>query len=60
MATTKERLEQIENALIALAGGGAGFAAGRLGATQAARSAGRLAVARNKGAQFWQVSPTAK
>ena len=49
MATTKERLEQIENALIALAGGGAGFAAGRLGATQAARSAGRLAVGTPQG-----------
>ena len=49
MATTKERLEQIENALLALAGGGAGFAAGRLGATQAARSAGRLAIGTPQG-----------
>jgi hypothetical protein len=44
MVTTKERLERIENALIALGSGGAGFAAGRMGAGQAVRSAGRLAL----------------
>jgi hypothetical protein len=44
MATTNERLEQIENALLVLAGGGAGFAAGRLGTVPAARAAGRLTV----------------
>jgi len=49
MATTDERLEQIENALIALAAGGTGFAVGRMGATQAARSAGRLAVGTPQG-----------
>lgn len=43
MATTKERLEQIENAILLLAGGGAGFAAGRLGAKQIATQAGRAA-----------------
>ena len=43
MATTKERLEQIENAILVLAGGGAGFAAGRLGARQVAAQAGRAA-----------------
>ena len=41
MATTKERLEQIENAILVLAGGGAGFAAGRLGARQVASQAAR-------------------
>ena len=39
MATTKERLEQLENAILVLAGGGAGFAAGRLGTGAAARAA---------------------
>ena len=43
MATTKERLEQIETAILVLAGGGAGFAAGRLGARQVAAQAGRAA-----------------
>jgi len=41
MVTTKKRLEQIENALIALAGGGAGFAAGRMGVGPAAKAAVR-------------------
>ena len=41
MATTKERLEQIENALLVLAGGGAGFAAGRMGTAPAAKAAAR-------------------
>ena len=49
MATTKERLEQIENAILVLAGGGAGFAAGRVGATQAARVAGRTALTTPQG-----------
>ena len=40
MATTNERLEQIENALLVLAGTGAGFSAGRVGV---ARSAGLAA-----------------
>ena len=39
MATTKERLEQLENAILVLAGGGAGFAAGRLGTGAAAQAA---------------------
>ena len=46
MVTTKKRLEQIENALIALAGGGAGFAAGRMGAGPAAKAALRSPVGR--------------
>lgn len=41
MATTEERLEQIENALLVLAGGGAGFAAGRMGIGGAAQAAAR-------------------
>ena len=50
MATTKERLEQLENAILVLAGGGAGFAAGRMGTGAAARAAvaspvGRAALA---------------
>ena len=43
MATTKERLEQIENAILLLAGGGAGFAVGRLGVRGVAAQAGRAA-----------------
>ena len=41
MATTKERLEQLENAILVLAGGGAGFAAGRMGTAPAAKAAAR-------------------
>ena len=44
MATTNERLEQIENALLVLAGTGAGFTAGRIGAGPAARLAVRSPV----------------
>jgi len=44
MATTKERLEQLENAILVLAGGGAGFAAGRLGTGAAAQAAVRSPV----------------
>ena len=44
MVSTKKRLEQIENALIALAGGSAGFAAGRLGTGPAAKAAVRSPV----------------
>ena len=44
MATTKERLEQIENALLVLAGGGAGFAAGRMGIGGATQAAARSPV----------------
>ena len=41
MATTKERLEALENAILVLAGGGAGFAAGRMGTGAAAKAAAR-------------------
>jgi hypothetical protein len=44
MATTKERLEQLENAILVLAGGGAGFAAGRMGTAPAAKAAARSPV----------------
>ena len=44
MATPKERLEQLENAILVLAGGGAGFAAGRLGTGAAAQAAVRSPV----------------
>jgi hypothetical protein len=44
MATTKERLEALENAILVLAGGGAGFAAGRMGTGAAARAAVRSPV----------------
>ena len=44
MATTKERLEQLENAILVLAGGGAGFAAGRMGTSAAAQAALRSPV----------------
>ena len=41
MATTKERLEQIENALLVLAGGSAGFSVGRQGVASTARNVAR-------------------
>ena len=41
MATTKQRLEQIENALLVLAGGTAGFGVGRRGAVGATTAVGR-------------------
>ena len=44
MVSTKKRLEQIENALLVLAGGGAGFAAGRMGVGPAAQAALRSPV----------------
>ena len=46
MATNKERLEQLENAILVLTGGGAGFAAGRMGATAAAKAAVRSPIGR--------------
>ena len=48
MATTNERLEQIENALLVLLGTGAGYSVGKRGAagamTAAARTGGRYAI----------------
>ena len=48
MATTKERLEQLENALLVLAGTGAGYSVGKRGvagaAAAAARTGGRYAI----------------
>ena len=44
MATTKERLEALENAILVLAGGGAGFAAGRMGTGAAAKAAAKASV----------------
>ena len=44
MATTKERLEQIENALLVLAGGATGFGVARRGAVGTAQTVGRVAV----------------
>ena len=44
MATTKQRLEQIENALLVLAGGTAGFGVGRRGVAGATRTVGRAAI----------------
>jgi len=44
MATTKERLEQIENALLVLAGGTAGFGVGRRGVVGATTAVGRATV----------------
>ena len=44
MATTKQRLEQIENALLVLAGGGAGYGVGRRGVVGATSAVGRAAV----------------
>ncbi len=49
MASTKKRLEQLENAILVLAGGGAGFAAGRLGTLGAAKSGARLALGTPQG-----------
>lgn len=49
MATDKKRLERLEKAIIFLAGGGAGFAAGRQGIVPAARSGARLAVGTPQG-----------
>lgn len=46
MVSTKKRLEQLENAILVLAGGGAGFAAGRLGTVEAAKAAARSPVTR--------------
>jgi len=46
MVSTKKRLEQIENAILVLAGGGAGFAAGRMGTGRAAQAAVRSPVGR--------------
>ena len=46
MATNKERLEQLENAILVLTGGGAGFAAGRMGVTGATKAALRSPVGR--------------
>ena len=44
MATTKQRLEQIENALLVLAGGTAGFGVGRRGVVGATTAVGRATV----------------
>jgi len=52
MVSTKKRLEQIENAILVLAGGGAGFAAGRMGAGAAAKAAVRSPVGRAAFAGF--------
>ena len=49
MATTKERLEQIENALLVLAGGGAGFSVARQGLAGTARSVARPIVGTPQG-----------
>ena len=46
MVSTKKRLEQIENAILVLAGGGAGFAAGRMGTGTVAKAAVRSPVGR--------------
>ncbi len=46
MVSTKKRLEQLENAILVLAGGGAGFAAGRMGTVEAAKTAARSPVTR--------------
>ena len=46
MASTKKRLEQLENAILVLAGGGAGFAAGRMGTAEAAKAAARSPLTR--------------
>ena len=46
MVSTKKRLEQLENALLVLAGGGAGFAAGRMGTVEAAKAAAKSPVTR--------------
>ena len=44
MATTKERLEQIENTLLILAGGGAGYSIAKRGAVGTAGAIGRTAI----------------
>ena len=44
MATTKERLEQIENALLILAGGAGGYSVGTRGAVGTARTVGQATV----------------
>jgi len=44
MATTKQRLEQLENALLVLAGGGAGYGVGRRGVVGATSAVGRAAL----------------
>ena len=44
MATTKERLEQIENALLVLAGGATGYGVGTRGVAGTARTVGRATV----------------
>tara|TARA_Y100001963_G_scaffold115288_1_gene160058 strand:+ start:43 stop:591 length:549 start_codon:yes stop_codon:yes gene_type:complete len=49
MATTKERLEQIENALLVLAGGGAGYSVARQGVTGTARAVARPIVGTPQG-----------
>jgi len=49
MATTKERLEQIENALLVLAGGATGFSVARQGATGTARAVARPVVGTPQG-----------
>ena len=49
MATTQERLEQIENALLVLAGGTAGLSIGRQGVAGTARAVGRATVGTPQG-----------
>lgn len=49
MASDKEKIKRLEQAVIFLAGGGAGFAAGRLGTGQAARAGARLALGTPQG-----------
>ena len=49
MATTNERLEQIENALLVLAGGTAGLSIGRQGVAGTARTVGRAALGTPQG-----------
>ena len=44
MATVDQRLEQIENALLVLAGSGAGYSLGKRGAVGTARGVGRYAI----------------
>ena len=49
MASDKEKIKRLEQAVIFLAGGGAGFAAGRMGIGPAARSGARLALGTPQG-----------
>jgi hypothetical protein len=49
MATTKQRLEQIENALLVLAGGAGGFSVGRQGVVGTARAVGRTTLGTPQG-----------